>query len=530
MNRKGVLALILAAGLSLCPLAARDSIEEVPGQGLSVLSEPSGVTVYLDGVERGLTPLYLDLPGGEYNVRLHRDGYQERRLKVSLHSTGRLIVSLDMEKARGQVFLILRPGPDAPPAENLDPVIIADGEFVTGPLVSLPVGYRTILVRAFGWKDVSQTVYVEEGKSLYLDIALSPAPMVLDKAAVSRGRFNPRNAGSLGTTEFSFEVSAPGRGWLRIRNSRGETVYSSEERSFTGRVQRISWDGRAADGNFLPDGAYTAHIEAESVSGGPEASRSGVFLPVTLDSSLTLRPLTLSSGNGGLLFAPAPEALPPGEFQIEGLLLFGRPPLTGRTWRTLPFAVAFRVTPLRRLELTAALNVVPEFDAALSLGASGSVKWVIRETDRIPLALAAGLSYGWAEEGSATPFGMGTGAQLFFPLEWRLASLGNSAGNSAFSLLFTPALLWTGDRGYPMEAAPRGLLSGGLLLRQNRISAGISARQEFTFAGTGRGAGPLMLGGEIKLHSAFVFSLLGGAWFKGSALGGFGGIGIGLVY
>jgi hypothetical protein len=40
-----------------------------------------------------------------------------------------------------------------------------------------------------------------------------------------------------------------------------------------------------------------------------------------------------------------------------------------------------------------------------------------------------------------------------------------------------------------------------------------------------------MIGGEVKIFpSNLVFTLLGGAWFRGAETGGFGGVGIGLIY
>jgi hypothetical protein len=186
-----------------------------------------------------------------------------------------------------------------------------------------------------------------------------------------------------------------------------------------------------------------------------------------------------------------------------------------------------RFSPIKRLELVSALNVNPEFDTRTTWGIAGSVKWeALIPREEFPLGLAAGLSYGWAKEGALTPFGMGTGVQLFLPLSWRLGS--------AFSLLFSPAVLWTGDQGYPSEAVPRGVLSAGAMFRHTFITAGISVRSEYAFSSR-RPVDPgiLILGGEIKFFpppSSFVFTLQGGAWFKNGDKGAFGGVGIGLIH
>jgi hypothetical protein len=345
---------------------------------------------------------------------------------------------------------------------------------------------------------------------------------------VRRRRFNPENSGSLGTTEFTFDVSAPGKGRVQIKDKNGEAVFVRDLRPFTTWSQSVIWDGRSTDGRVLPEGNYSVLIETES---SPWDNSDPVIqkaeLSAAIDHSIEIYPLSLSSGISGLLFSPASTVMPPGAFQIDGSLLFGRAPVTLKAWRTLPFAAAFRFSPIKRLEFVSTLNVNPEFDADTVWGLAGSVKWeALMPREDFPLGLAAGLSYGWASEGTVSPFGMGTGVQLFLPLSWRLGP--------AFSLLFSPAILWTGDGGYPSEAAPRGILSGGLMFRHSLFTAGISVRSEYIFSPR-RPIDPeaIMLGGEIKFFpppSSFVLTLLGGAWFRNSERGGFGGAGIGVIY
>jgi hypothetical protein len=516
---------------ALHPLSAGDTIEEFEGRGLEIRSEPAGARVYVDGIERGLTPLVLGLPAGEYNIRLHKDDllgvrYVDRRFKVTVNDSSRLVVSVDLETAKGQVLLGIRRSPGSPGEEQLplNPAVTVGGETLTGSLLSLPAGYRTIVIRAFGWEDVASTVYVEEGAVHHLDVELKPAPFTLTGATVRRAKFNPGNSGSLGSAEFGFTVSGPGRGRITIENAGGEPVFSAPLGPFTGWVQSAAWNGRSSGGAELPDGAYTVVIDAESVPwDGSEPVRQRAALQVVIDSSIHIQPLSLSSGKGGLLFAPLPEVIPSRSFQIDGTLLFGRAPVTEKPWDSLPFAAAFRFSFLDQIEVASSLNVLPRFSAGLDAGVAASVKWLFLRLD--PLFMAGGVSYGWAEKMSVTPFGLGAGAELFLPLGWRFLP--------GFFLTLTPGLIWTGEQGYPSEAAPRALLSGGILFRYSFVAAGISLRSEFGFAGTAKGAGPVMLGGEVRLFpppSSLVFTLLGGYWQDGSQRGGFGGAGVGFIY
>jgi hypothetical protein len=527
------IAVFLLGFLCLQTLEARDSIEEVEGTGLVIRSDPSGARVYVDGIERGFTPLTLgNLPGGEYYIRLHKDDllgvrYVDRRFKVTLHSTSRLIVSVDLEEAKGQIALSVKRSPGSPgeAALPLDSTITVDGKTVDMQVLNIPAGYRTIKVRAFGWEDASKTIYVEEGKNQLVEFELKPAPFALSGAAVRRERFNPANSGSLGSAEIVFTVSGPGRGKISISDSRGKVVFTAETGPFSGWSQSLRWDGTSG-GAALEDGLYTVLIEAESISwdGSPPA-RAVIRLPVELDSSLRIRPLTLSAGKAGLLFAAMPETLPRYSIQVEGSLLFGRAPVTEKTWGTLPFSAGLRFSPMDRLETAAALNVTPEFNADMDAAAGASVKWLCWKGESLPLEAAAGIAYAWAKEGSVSPFGMGSGVELFLPLGWRL--------HNSLSLSFSPGIIWTGEGGYPNESAPRAIVSGGVLFQHGFITAGLSARSEFAFAGEAGGAGPVMLGVECKLFpppSIFVVTFQSGVWFDGSRRGGFGGVGIGMIY
>jgi hypothetical protein len=311
-----------------------------------------------------------------------------------------------------------------------------------------------------------------------------------------------------------------------IEDKNGDRVFIRELPSFDTWTHWISWDGRTWDGLILPDGAYRVLVEAESIPWNDEPPLSRrTEMVVAIDSSIRITPRSLASGAGGLLFAPAPDLLPSGAFQLDGSLLFGLPPQTEGLWRVLPFSVAFRFTPFSRIEFAAALNVNTSLDDDATAAAGGSLKWQFLEGgEDFPLGMAAGLSYGWTGRGALTAFGMDAGLKVFLPLSWRLGS--------PFTLILTPAVYWTGDAGYPSSAVPRFLLSGGLLFQQAFVTAGLSLRTEYRLDG-GPWFGPLLAGLELRVFpppSNFVISFMGGYWYEGPAQGGWGGLGIGVIY
>jgi hypothetical protein len=77
--------------------ARRDRIEEVPGFGLEVRSEPEGATLYIDGIKRGRTPLYIEeLTRGRHIVTLEREMYRAKKVTVNYNATGKLLLHLTL--------------------------------------------------------------------------------------------------------------------------------------------------------------------------------------------------------------------------------------------------------------------------------------------------------------------------------------------------------------------------------------------------------------------------------------------------
>jgi hypothetical protein len=536
MDRK-TLALVLAtAALWLASYPVRgDNIEEIEGTGLVIRSDPSFAEVSIDGIARGYTPLTLgNLVKGDYSIWLRKEGYEDRWIRIKVKENSRTVVSLDMRKVMGQVWVEVKRGSGSPGESllALKPEISSEGISMTGPMLSLPVGYRTITVRAFGWESVSRSVYVNNIFPQNLLVELKPAAFSLSRVSASRQRFNPDNSGSLGTTEFSFVVSAPGTGKIRIEDKNGDLVFSKDLEPFTDWSQSVLWRGESPWGAALPNGVYTVYVSAESKPwDNSEPVSREERTTVAIDSSLDIFPLALSSGVSGLLFSPAPDVLPQKAFQIDGVLTFGYPWIESADaaepkLTSLPFSVGIRTSILKNLELAGAFNIIPKSAGTVVIAASGSMKWALKDiAGALPLNIAPILSYTWMEEGSVTPFGAGTGVQLALPLSWQPRRL--------LSLIVSPGILWTGGEGYPSDIVPRALVSGGILFRQISFTIGVSIRSEFIFNGPRPGPGLLLAGGELRFFpppSSFVFTLSGGTWYKDGSWGGYGGAGIGFIY
>jgi hypothetical protein len=519
-------ALLFLAALFLLPFCVfADTYDEVEGTGLLVKSDPEGGKVFIDGVERGETPLSLpSIRNGEYSIRLFKEGYVERRFRVVIRSKSRIVVLIDLEEAKGELIPEISRSPDAPASLPFEPALYVDGTRMYDQVLRLPAGWHTVSVSAFGWEKHTETVYVAEGEARRLPVVLRAAAFSAGEISHKRRRFNPDNQGALGTTEISFEVSAPGRGGFEVLDGTGHLVFSRELGPFTTWHQSVSWNGRDGGGLKLPDGPYILRLTAAGGEG-----RVNKEFNAELDSSIEILPLAAASSLAGLFCSSSPETLPSGSYQIEGTLLAGKPPFDGDAWNSLPFALALRFSILDRLECSAALNISPRFGESALAGTGASVKWAFTRPGTSSFGAAAAFSYGWAEEGPFTTFGMGTGAGLSFPLSLRVVS------DPGVDILLSPTLLWAGPRGYPENWLPRLGGGTGVLVRHKSVSGGLSVRWDYapevSSASGLSGAGPLLSAAEFRFSpSNLMVSLSGGYWYLNGEGGAFFGAALGVIY
>jgi tetratricopeptide (TPR) repeat protein len=121
--------------------AVRARVSELEGvlkargvQQLSVLSEPSGAHVLVDGRPAGTTPWTEELAPGEHVVRITKDGFAEERRDVELDATRALDVTVVLAPAAPSAGAL-------PPTTNvpLEPVE-ESGTFRPGPWVTMGLG------------------------------------------------------------------------------------------------------------------------------------------------------------------------------------------------------------------------------------------------------------------------------------------------------------------------------------------------------------------------------------------------------
>ena len=512
-----------------------DTFEETAGRGLVINTNPSAVSVFIDGVERGSTPVtFENLQMGEYSIRLSKEGYRDRQFSVTLFNNSRLVVSIKMEEVRGFASVTVHRA-ESPQALPFNPQLFTDAFDGTLSAVSLTDDYKALLnmtagrsfiiARAFGWEETLEEVLIIEDSTTTVDIYMRPATFRIGALFRGRKRINPLDSSGLGSAEFPFVVMAPGSAVMTVRDTGGSVVYSRQIEDFTTWRQSVTWDGKDIHGSPVPEGVYTVLIEASPLFpvNDEEAKVFQLTMQSEVDYSINILPMSLTGGTPGLMFAPLPHVLPAGSYQIEAEVFFGNFLFQGNAGETsivgFPFGFGLRVSPFKRLETAAYFNVNLRVDNSTGWGVSGSVKYNFLNGGAFPLALAAGVSYAWADSNGDDPLSPGRGVGLYIPVSLELAK---------FSVIISPAFFWRGPEGL----IPALLLSAGVLYRGGWFTSGLSARVEFDFIENS--TGPKILAG-LEAHffpppSSLFFSVKAGIWTKDSQTGGFGGAGIGLIY
>lgn len=509
--------------------APKDRATESEGIGARIDSDPSGAELYVDGILRGKTPLILsDLIAGTHVLRLEKDGYKARKALLNLPAGKHLSVLLELIEKTGIIDIRTSAASSPPSSGAFEPIVLIDGTRAALGANEVKEGFHTVSVRAFGYEEETRNVYAGEGRTEVLLIPLRPAAFRLEEARASRKRFNPHNAGLLGVTLITFNVSANGNADVTVRGKDGAVVFEKAIPSFTSWRQTVPWPGRDRDGNSLRDGTYTVIVSARSEDGRTELTEQ---MPIEIDSTLSVKPASIAGAIGGLLFAPDARTLPAASFQFESLVQFGYPYGASTAFAAPPSAFALRVAPLDdSTEAAGAFCLDPAQNgtALLSFAVSAKRLLIAAEGGGRP-ALSAALRWSCAETGVESPFGAPSGIELFLPAEYDLFRIGAAVA----TLRIAPALLWAGPKGIPDSAIPQLSASAGFSVAGSSWMIGISARTQADILGGAFSRGPILFGCEARFYpppSVLYGTLIGGAWLSGEAVGAFGGAGIGITY
>jgi len=136
---------------------------------LSILSFPSGATVFLDGEQKGETQLTISsLNPGTYTLVLEKEGYSPWEKTVAIQNIRRMMITATLEPLYGSLRIHSSPS---------QATILVNGEEAgVTPIVmkSLSPGEYSITLSKTGYLTANRTTKVSAGQEKLLYVALSP--------------------------------------------------------------------------------------------------------------------------------------------------------------------------------------------------------------------------------------------------------------------------------------------------------------------------------------------------------------------
>jgi len=448
------------------PPASAPQTATTEKKGIEVDTDPDSAEVWMDGIFRGLSPYIItDATQGWHQIVVKKGGYYDSSAWVQLTSDY-MLYQTNLVQIIGFLNVEITPA---------DASITLDGLTISSGLVQVPVGTYSLRVRRFGYDDYEATVQISESAVTTSVVTLPAAEFAVTNFSVPKKGINPDNPGLLGTLDGYYSVTAPGSGLLTVADATGTTVYSHDLPDFTSWDNSFSWDVVDDAGTKLADGQYTVSMVARGMTGGASVTRS---VGITVDRTLKIAARSLWSGSSGLLYAPVPEVLPPGDFQIE--VMGAGIALADFSVFQAPVMLGTRIGMDGKLELDASLGIIA-VPTSLPVLASVAARWNLAAPQGeygTSAAIQAKIS-GQFIPATAVPlmtdtFANFSGVSLEIPLQISLGPLG---------ILLTPgvtASLWYPYR-FNADATPEQsfaawvYLRGGVMFDFGSFTAGISA-------------------------------------------------------
>lgn len=223
--------------------------QKVQEASLYVETEVPKTEVYLNGIFQGLTPLTIKpIKPGIMELTLKKSGYYSVSYRIQIQEGEQKIISVALDRITG----ILRVE-NAPPGAK----IIIDGTEYTSSRIILPEGFSTVVIKAFGYTEISRNISIAPRSELKIDGTLEKAAFAIENLHARKKAFNPENPAGLGLLEISFRVTAPGTGTLLLLGSDAISVREIPVGPFKTWDQTVRWDGKNQNGSTVPDGTYT---------------------------------------------------------------------------------------------------------------------------------------------------------------------------------------------------------------------------------------------------------------------------------
>lgn len=135
-------------------------------EAITIRSTPTEATIFVNGIQWGVTPYQDFFFPGEYLLRISKDGYREVETQIEVEEDGENFFAFQLEDFAGALQL------------SVDPVgaqvLIGGRDFTRQQDISLPPGTHRVVVEEDGFFPEEHIIEIAQGEQLSLDIELEP--------------------------------------------------------------------------------------------------------------------------------------------------------------------------------------------------------------------------------------------------------------------------------------------------------------------------------------------------------------------
>ena len=415
-------------------------------QGLELICFQDKVKVEISGYDTLYSPVDLDnIPAGDYTVKLIKTGYYPSEFRISISSNERTSVTVNM--VRYTTLLIIESIPE-------NSVIYINNQKVLKNTIEVPRGDNSIRISAFGYKDYSDIINIDNNEDYTLRPELIKRDFALNELEVSRETIWLNDSRSQKKSNIYIYADAPGNGILSIhRISDGKLIESHKMEFLSAKIEYIFNIENLAE-------SATEDQYRISVEGSDNVNSDKTEKIITVKNGIKSIWRNNISGFSGLLFAPSAETLPGGGAQLQTA--------AGTIFNTnsmddlyFPALMSLRVGILENLELSlgTGLNISNLADeTSINLFISGKYSFFTTDgSDGFTLSTGLSVNYNGKISSfelipSDDPFTRFSGISLVFPLQYR---------KGPFLFVLTPELKFSPS--FP------GIIDGGFIENQMYI-------------------------------------------------------------
>jgi hypothetical protein len=384
--------------------------------GLELICLQDKVKVEIRGYETMYTPIDLNnVPAGDYIIKLYKTGYYPAEFRISI-STGKR-TSLKVTLAQYSALLVLKNLPD-------NAVVYINNHKVDGNKIEVPVGDNSLRISAFGFKDFTSVINIENVVEVVLDPKMEKRNFALSDLSLRRDVIWTDDSRSQKRISINIYTDAPGSGSLIMRKVSDDKVIEEVTLSFVESKTTYIFD--LDDYKDMEPGDYKIIVEGVQEDFFDQAE---TVLTVKKGSKSTWR--NNFTGFSGFIFSPTAETLPRGVTQLQTIIC---PVFSTGSINNIfvPSIMSLRTSIINNLELSlgAGLYISPEIDlTAIDIFLSAKYNFLTVDGGD-GFSMTAGLSVNYNGKTSSyssvpdyDPFAGLTGLSIIIPMEYKTGPL-----------------------------------------------------------------------------------------------------------